>query len=104
MTPHLAVKKLLLSTAIGFASIITLACSPIKTLNALVPNDTYQLHADIAYGNLSRQKIEVYQPIRHAESNKEKPPVIFFIMEVVGILVIRKTINSQPKRLRPMAL
>lgn len=78
MATHFAVKKLLLSAAIAFASIITLACSPIKTLNALVPNDTYQLHADIAYGNLSRQKLDVYQPIRHAEGNKENPPVIIF--------------------------
>lgn len=78
MASHLAIKRLLLSTAIGFASIITLACSPVQTLNALIPNDSYQLHADIAYGNLSRQKLDVYKAVRDADSNKEKLPVIIF--------------------------
>ncbi|MGQ0443142.1 MAG: alpha/beta hydrolase, partial [Methylophilaceae bacterium] len=50
------------------------ACSPIKTLNALVSTDGYQLHNHIAYGNLSRQKLDIYRP----KKLTDKPPVLIF--------------------------
>lgn len=78
MAPHTAVKKLLSSAAIGLATAVTVACSPVKTLNAFVPSDGYQLHADIAYGNLARQKLDVYQPNIQGENNQKKPPVVIF--------------------------
>ena len=78
MALHLAVKKLLSSTTIGLATVVSIACSPIKTLNALVPSDGYALHSDIAYGNLPRQKLDVYQPTKHVKNNEAKSPVIIF--------------------------
>ena len=78
MAPHTTVKKLLSSAAIGLATAVTVACSPVKTLNAFVPSDGYQLHADIAYGNSARQKLDVYQPNKQGENNQKKPPVIIF--------------------------
>lgn len=75
MAPHLTVKKLLSSAAIGLTTAMTIACSPIKTLNAFVPSDGYQLHAGISYGKLSRQKLDVYQPI---QQHKLLPVVVFY--------------------------
>ena len=75
MAPNLTIKKLLSSAAIGLVSAVTIACSPIKTLNALVSSDGYELHADIPYGNLPRQVLDVYQPQTHQQA---KPPVVVF--------------------------
>ena len=75
MAPNLTIKKLLSSAAIGLVSAVTIACSPIKTLNALVSSDGYELHADIPYGNLPRQVLDIYQPQTHQQA---KPPVIVF--------------------------
>ncbi|MBA3696615.1 MAG: alpha/beta hydrolase [Methylotenera sp.] len=55
-------------------SALTVACSPVKTLNAFVPSDNYELHADIAYGSLPRQRLDVYLPKQH----QGKPPVVLF--------------------------
>ena len=73
-TAHNTIKKLLSNAALGLATAFTVACSPVKTLNALVPNMGYELHADIAYGGLSRQKLDVYQP----KQSSSKPPVVIF--------------------------
>ncbi len=78
MAPHHKVKKLLSSAAIGLAAAVTVACSPIKTLNALVPSSCYALHADIAYGDSPRQKLDIYQPKQHVKNGQEKPPVVVF--------------------------
>jgi acetyl esterase/lipase len=84
MAPQQTVKKLLSSAAIGLATAVTVACSPVKTLNALVPSNGYQLHTDLAYGELPRQKLDVYQPKQvlaenlAVAENQEKPPVILF--------------------------
>ena len=76
-SPH-TVRKLLSSTVIGFATTLTIACSPVKTLNSLVPNNGYLLHSDIAYGDLPRQKLDIYQPKQPIKNQQEKPPVILF--------------------------
>jgi acetyl esterase/lipase len=69
-----ALKKILSTATIGLASIASIACSPVKTLNALVPSDGYELHSDIAYGSLPRQRLDVYVPKHH----ELKPPVVIF--------------------------
>jgi len=78
MTPTLTtqntIKKRLSNVALGLASAFTVACSPFKTLNALVPSNGYQLHSDIAYGDFPRQKLDVYRP----KKVLDKPPVIIF--------------------------
>lgn len=69
---------------LGFVALITLsACSPIKLLNAVVPESTYQLHSAIAYGDLPRQKLDIYIPNQLASANsatnfKARKVVIFF--------------------------
>lgn len=50
-------------------------CSPVKILNALTPDDTFERTVGIAYGEEPRQKLDVYVP-RHAL--KGAPVVVFF--------------------------
>ena len=38
------------------------ACSALDVLNATVPSDTYRSATDLAYGNLPRQKVDLYLP------------------------------------------
>ncbi len=59
----------------GVAVTVSSACSPVKVLNGLVPSDGYHLHADIAYGDLARQQLDIYQP-KHVAALS--PVVIFF--------------------------
>ena len=58
------------------AATLTAACSPIRTLNALVPEDGYRLDSDIAYGALERQRLDVYRP--RAMGDVPLPVVVFF--------------------------
>ncbi|WP_445179909.1 alpha/beta hydrolase [Pseudomonas sp. McL0111] len=51
------------------------ACSPVKILNALTPDSTFDKTAGIAYGEDPRQKLDVYVP-RHPL--KDAPVVVFF--------------------------
>lgn len=51
-------------------------CSPIKTLNALVPDDGYQLASGLTYGDLPRQQLDVYRPL--ARAGGTAPVVVFF--------------------------
>ncbi|MCF4997269.1 alpha/beta hydrolase fold domain-containing protein [Pseudomonas syringae] len=51
------------------------ACSPVKLLNALTPENTFNKTADIAYGDDPRQKLDVYVP---RQPLKDAPVVIFF--------------------------
>lgn len=74
MLVNLRLKKLLSNAALGVASAVTIACSPVKTLNALVPSNGYKLSEDISYGSLPRQKLDVYVPLQH----QAKPPVVLF--------------------------
>lgn len=73
------VKKLITTAAVGLASAVSIACSPVKTLNALVPSSHFELHTDIAYGSLPRQRLDVYLPKQHEINPKvSKPPVVVF--------------------------
>lgn len=51
------------------------ACSPIKTLNAMIPADGYTLTAGIAFGDLPRNKLDVYVP--RVASTGPRPVVVF---------------------------
>ncbi|MBC8997057.1 alpha/beta hydrolase [Pseudomonas sp. N40(2020)] len=51
------------------------ACSPVKLLNALTPDSTFEKTTGIAYGDDPRQKLDVYVP-RHALA--DAPVVVFF--------------------------
>lgn len=51
------------------------ACSPVKILNALTPDSTFDRTSGIAYGEDPRQKLDVYVP-RHPLA--DAPVVVFF--------------------------
>ena len=53
----------------------TSACSPIKLLNAIVPENAYQLQS-VAYGDLPRQKLDIYTPKQTTSAARKV--VIFF--------------------------
>lgn len=59
----------------GFLLLALSACSPVKLLNALPPDSTFDKTAGIAYGDDPRQKLDVYVP-RHALP--DAPVVVFF--------------------------
>lgn len=71
-------KRLLLWCALPIAALLLLtACSPIGTINALAARDTYTLTADVAYGTLPRQKLDIYCPTAAAPA-AGYPVVVFF--------------------------
>ena len=59
----------------GLLLLVLSACSPVKLLNALTPDSTFDKTAGIAYGDDPRQKLDVYVP-RHALP--DAPVVVFF--------------------------
>lgn len=59
----------------GLLLMVLSACSPLKILNGLTPEDTFSKTAGIAYGDDPRQKLDVYVP-HHAP--KDAPVVVFF--------------------------
>src|SRR5450830_1570386 len=68
--------KLLITLLSSVAVAFTTACSPVKTLNAIIPSDGYTLEQGIAYGALPRQKLDVYIPKN--KNSVAKPIVVFF--------------------------
>lgn len=62
----------------SLALLLTLAtgCSPVGLLNVLVPGDTFERHADVAYGEGDRRRLDVYVP-REAAA-QPRPVVVFF--------------------------
>jgi acetyl esterase/lipase len=58
-----------------FATALASGCSPAQLVNALVPHDDFKLIADRSYGELPRQKLDIYMPIN---ANRTTPVVIFF--------------------------
>ena len=49
--------------AMALAAMLALAaCSPLGTLNAVIPGSSYTLNADVAYGPLPRQRLDIYRP------------------------------------------
>lgn len=67
--------SIFLSTA---AAILTAGCSPLKTLNALIPEDGFRVHKGIAYGTHQRQQLDVYVPAKPGTPTGKLPLVIFF--------------------------
>ena len=64
--------------AIALAATLALAaCSPLGTLNAVIPSSSYTLNADVAYGPLPRQRLDMYRPTDAAPA-AGWPVVVFF--------------------------
>ena len=61
--------------AAGIVLAACVACSPLKTLNALTPSASYTKSADISYGADPRQKLDIYAPRNIAVG---APVVVFF--------------------------
>ena len=78
MHPFVTPGRAFASIALVFAAVLALAaCSPVGTLNALSRSDTYRLTADVAYGPLARQKLDIYTPASAAPP-AGWPVVVFF--------------------------
>lgn len=60
---------------LALLAVLSTACSPLAPVNLLVPDDTYILLPDQAYGENDRQKLDVYMPL---EGVAEAPVVVFF--------------------------
>ncbi|CAN5251575.1 alpha/beta hydrolase [soil metagenome] len=72
--PTIAKFSLVLVFGLAMLTILA-ACSPLQTINALTPGNTYQRHADLAYGADPRHRLDVYSPLSAAG---QAPVVIFF--------------------------
>jgi acetyl esterase/lipase len=66
--------RIALLTALGLA---LAACSPLKVLNAFVPQDGLELRAGLPYGDDARQRLDVYVP-RAGPVPSPAPVVVFF--------------------------
>ncbi len=80
MTPHRKFRpsSLVRPLAIALAATLALAaCSPLGTLNAVIPSSSYTLNADVAYGPLARQRLDIYRPSSAAPA-AGWPVVVFF--------------------------
>ena len=66
------------TVALWSATLMALAaCSPLATLNAVIPASGYVLSADVAYGPLPRQRLDIYRPAKAAPL-AGWPLVVFF--------------------------
>ena len=65
------------AVAVVAATLALAASSPLGALNVLVPGDTHRRTADVAYGPLARQKLDVYAPVAAAPV-AGWPVVVFF--------------------------
>jgi acetyl esterase/lipase len=64
--------------AIAFAALVSVAaCSPLGTLNAVIPSGSYTISADVAYGPLARQRLDIDRPSSTAPA-AGWPVVVFF--------------------------
>lgn len=55
------------------------ACSPVKLVDRLTPDNTYIAESDIAYGVESRQKLDIYQPLpARSAAVGQRPLIVFF--------------------------
>nr|WP_297356949.1 alpha/beta hydrolase [uncultured Caldimonas sp.] len=64
--------------AVAGLALAVAACSPLATLNALVPGSTHVLRADLAYGPHARHRLDLYLPRGKAGSAGGHPVVVFF--------------------------
>ena len=51
-------------------------CRPVEILNAFTPGSGYRLQSDLAYGDLPRQKLDVYSPV--VPVSEPAPVIVFF--------------------------
>lgn len=71
-----ATQRIATSLSVALTALISAACSPVNLLNSVIPSHGYQLHANIAYGHASRQRLDVYQPVQ--PTSQKRPVIVFF--------------------------
>ena len=54
------------------------ACSPVKVLNTLVPDTSYELVSAVDYGSHQRQKLDIYLPKNPKASDSLNKVIIFY--------------------------
>jgi acetyl esterase/lipase len=64
-------------TLIFALAILAVGCSPLKLINASLPEDQYSLNPDIAYGDHRRQRLDVYTP-KQGPDVQRKVAVFFY--------------------------
>ena len=62
---------------IAIMACLSSACSPVKVLNSLVPENGYELVSAIQYGDNARQKLDIYLPKSADKSTTLKKVIIF---------------------------
>lgn len=77
MPLRLSTRVLLAGAAVIGTVIDVGASAPLKVINRLVPDDTYRSERDIAYGEMARQRLDVYMPVVPT-AGAGAPIVIFF--------------------------
>lgn len=64
--------------AIAIMACLSSACSPIKVLNSLVPENGYELVSAVEYGTNARQKLDIYLPKAADKYAPLKKVIIFY--------------------------
>ena len=59
---------------IALSTLLLSACSTLKLFNVFIPNGGFTRSADIAYGELARQRLDVYVPLGAASLCFRLPP------------------------------
>lgn len=76
MLSYKKIKQILFVTASAITIVFLVACSPIKALNAFVPDEGYEFREGVSYGDFPRQKMNIYVPKGNAQFKRKV--VIFF--------------------------
>ena len=69
-----------------FFSVILLAntaCSPVKLLNAVISDSNYSITTDIAFGALSRQKLDIYTPLLKVDKSQNNVETVKRLKKVI---------------------
>ncbi len=68
-------RVILTASVLGLAAAAVAACSPLRMVNAVAPEDGVIVETAIAYGSHARQRLDLYRPAATAEP---LPTVVFF--------------------------
>lgn len=62
-------------TRVTIMALALSGCSGVSVVNTLAPNRSFVLEADVAYGPLARQQLDIYRP---SQAGADRPVVVFF--------------------------
>jgi len=67
-------KRFLTAGLSALSAAIIAACAPVNVLNTITPSGDFSIEKDIAYGDLEKQKLDIYTP----KTPKAGAPVVVF--------------------------